>query len=58
MNNNTYNWLFRLFNTPMESSINPLTSTTDKKFIYDYPINITSNGISSDGLITFNIGEE
>ena len=58
MNNNTYNWLFRLFNTPMESSINPLTSTIDKKFIYDYPINITSNGISADGLITFNIGEK
>lgn len=57
MNNNTYNWLFKLFNTPIESSINPLTSTSDNKYIYDYPINIDSNGISADGMIIFDVGE-
>lgn len=57
MNNNTYNWLFRLFTNPIENPINPLTSTADNKYIYDYPININSNGISADGEIIFNIGE-
>ena len=57
MNNNTYNWLFRLFTNPIENSINPLTSTVDHKYIYDYQINIKSNGMLEDGIITFNIGE-
>ena len=57
MNNNTYNWLFRLFTNPIENPINPLTSTADNKYIYDYPININSKGISADGEIIFNIGE-
>ena len=57
MNNNTYNWLFRLFTNPIENSINPLTSTTDNKYIYDYQINIKSNGMLEDGIIKFNIGE-
>lgn len=57
MNNNTYNWLFRLFTNPIENPINPLTSTVDHKYIYDYPININNKGISTDGIIVFNIGE-
>ena len=57
MNNNTYNWLFRLFTNPIENPINPLTSTADNKYIYDYPININSKGISADGEIIFNVGE-
>jgi hypothetical protein len=57
MNNNTYNWLFRLFNTPIESEINPLTSTADNKYIYDYLIKIVSNSELKDGTIIFNIGE-
>ena len=32
MNNNTYNWLFRLFTNPIENPINPLSSTADKKY--------------------------
>ena len=56
MNDNTYNWLFRLFNTPIECDINPLTSTPDDKFIYDYKINIVSNSLLSDGVIMFNVG--
>ena len=57
MNDNTYNWLFRLFTNPIENPINPLSSTADNKYIYDYPIKINSNGISADGIITFNVGE-
>lgn len=57
MNDNTYNWLFRLFTNPIENPINPLSSTADKKYIYDYLININSNGISADGEIIFDIGE-
>lgn len=57
MNNNTYNWLFRLFTNPIENPINPLTSTADKKYIYDYPININTKGITADGVIIFNVGE-
>lgn len=57
MNDNTYNWLFRLFTNPIENPINPLTSTVDHKYIYDYLININNKGISADGVITFNIGE-
>ena len=57
MNNNTYNWLFRLFTNPIENSINPLSSTADNKYIYDYPIKINSNGIIADGIITFDVGE-
>lgn len=57
MNNNTYNWLFRLFTNPIENPINPLSSTADNKYIYDYLININTKGITADGVITFNIGE-
>lgn len=57
MNNNTYNWLFRLFTNPIENPINPLSSTADNKYIYDYPIKINSNGITADGIITFDVGE-
>ena len=57
MNSNTYNWMFRLFNTPIESEINPLSSTVDNKYIYDYLINIVSNSKLKDGEIIFNIGE-
>lgn len=57
MNDNTYNWLFRLFTNPIENPINPLSSTVDKKYIYDYLININTKGITADGVITFNIGE-
>ena len=57
MNDNTYNWLFRLFNTPIESEINPLTSTADNKYIYDYNIKIISNGELEDGIIVFDVGE-
>lgn len=57
MNDNTYNWLFRLFTNPIENPINPLSSTADKKYIYDYLININTKGITADGVITFNIGE-
>lgn len=57
MNDNTYNWLFRLFNTPIESEINPLTSTPDNKYIYDYLIKIVSNNELKDGTIIFNTGE-
>lgn len=57
MNDNTYNWLFRLFNTPVESEINPLTSTADNKYIYDYLIKIVSNSELKDGTIIFNTGE-
>jgi len=57
MNDNTYNWLFRLFNTPIESEINPLTSTPDNKYIYDYLIKIVSNSKLKDGTIIFNTGE-
>lgn len=57
MNNNTYNWLFRLFTNPIENPINPLSSTADKKYIYDYNIKIISNGELEDGVITFNVGE-
>ena len=55
MNNNTYNWLFRLFTNPIENPINPLTATVDNKFIYDYPIKIKTS--LEDGEIIFNIGE-
>lgn len=55
MNNNTYCWLHRLFTNPIENPINPLTATTDNKFIYDYPIKIESS--LEDGKIIFNIGE-
>lgn len=55
MNNNTYCWLHRLFTNPIENPINPLTSTADNKFIYDYPIKIKSS--LEDGEIVFNIGE-
>ncbi len=58
MNSNTYNWMFRLFNTPIESKINPLSSTVDNKYIYDYLINIVSNSKLKDGEIIFDIGEE
>ena len=58
MNDNTYNWLFRLFNTPIELEINPLTSTADNKYIYDYLIKIVSNSELEDGTIIFDIGEE
>ena len=57
MNNNTYNWLFRLFTNPIENPINPLSSTANEKYIYDYKINIKSNGMLEDGIITFNVGE-
>ena len=57
MNDNTYNCLFRLFNTPIESEINPLTSTADNKYIYDYNIKIISNGELDDGIIVFDVGE-
>ncbi len=57
MNNNTYNWLFRLFTNPIENSINPLSSTANEKYIYDYQISIKSNGMLEDGIITFNVGE-
>ena len=57
MNDNTYNWLFRLFNTPIESKINPLTSTPDNKYIYDYLIRLISNNNMEDGIIVFNTGE-
>lgn len=57
MNDNTYNWLFRLFNTPIESDINPLTSTSDNKYLYDYLIKIVSNSELEDGEIIFNIEE-
>jgi len=57
MNDNTYNWLFRLFNTPIESEINPLISTPDNKYIYDYLIKIVSNSELKDGTIIFNTGE-
>ena len=39
----------------VENPINPLTATTDNKFIYDYPIKIESS--LEDGKIIFNIGE-
>ena len=55
MNDNTYNWLFRLFNSITDES--PLSSTSTTKYIYDYPINITPNTTLSDGAIKFNIGE-
>lgn len=58
MNNNTYNWLFRLFNTPIESAINPLTRDIDKIYIYDYEIKIVSNSVLKDGVIVFDIGED
>ena len=57
MNDNTYNWLFRLFTNPIENPINPLSSTADKIYIYDYLININTKGITADGVITFNVGE-
>ncbi len=57
MNDNTYNWMFRLFNTPIESEINPLTSTAVNKYIYDYLIKIVSNSELEDGTIIFDTGE-
>lgn len=57
MNKNTYSWLFRLFNSPLESFTNPLSSTVDNKYIYDYLINIVSNSELTDGTIIFNIGD-
>ena len=57
MNDNTYNWLFRLFNTPIESAINPLTRDIDKIYIYDYEIKIVSNSVLKDGVIVFDTGE-
>ena len=55
MNDNTYNWLFRLFSSITDES--PLSSTPTTKYIYDYSINITSNTTLPDGAIKFNIGE-
>lgn len=55
MNESTYAWMFRLFTSPMEKEINPLTSTLDGKYIYDYPIKI--NNTLSDGIIIFNVGD-
>lgn len=57
MNNNTYNWLFRLFTNPIENSINPLSSTANEKYIYDYLININTKGMLEDGIIIFNVRE-
>lgn len=57
MNDNTYNWLFRLFTNPIENPINPLSSTADNKYIYDYNLKIISNGELDDGIIVFNVGE-
>lgn len=57
MNNNTYNWLFRLFTNPIENPINPLSSTANEKYIYDYLININTKGMLEDGIIIFNVGE-
>ena len=57
MNKNTYSWLFRLFNSPLESFTNPLSSTVENKYIYDYIINIVSNSELTDGTIIFNIGD-
>ncbi len=57
MNKNTYSWLFRLFNSPLESFTNPLSSTVENKYIYDYVINIVSNSELTDGTIIFNIGD-
>lgn len=58
MNKNTYSWLFRLFNSPLESFTNPLSSTVENKYIYDYLIRITSNSELTDGTIIFNIGDK
>ena len=58
MNDNTYNWLFRLFNTPIESAINPLIRNIDKIYMFDYEIKIVSNSILTDGTIVFDIGED
>lgn len=58
MNENTYSWLFRIFTNPIESLINPLTSTSDNKYICDYPIKIVSNNTLEDGTIVFDTGEE
>ena len=51
MNENTYNWLFRLFNTPVNTKISPLTSDVNNKYIYDYPIKFNSD--LKDGQILF-----
>ena len=58
MNEPTYNWLFRLFSifNSSEYETKPLTSTSEKKYLFDYPIKI--NKELSDGIIKFNTGNE
>ena len=53
MNEGTYNWMFRLFNTPIKKETSPLTSDIHNKYLYDYPINIVSNSTLKDGEILF-----
>lgn len=57
MNENTYNWMFRIFNYPVNNNIYPLSSNINGKYLYDYPLNIVSNNIIDDGAIFFYTGE-
>lgn len=56
MNENTYSWLFRLFNTPVNTKSSPLSSTAYNEYLFDYPINIVSNSALEDGKILFEKG--
>ena len=58
MNENTYNWMFRLFNTPVNNKTYPLSSSPDGKTLYDYPIKIVSNNEMKDGEIFYIEGDK
>lgn len=51
MNDNTYNWMFRVFNTPINNGAYPLYSDPSGKYLFDYPIKIVSNNSMNDGEI-------
>lgn len=57
MNENTYNWMFRLFNS-IPNLKNPLSSDANNKYINFCPIIIKSNSVLNDGTIQFFIKED
>lgn len=58
MNDNTYNWMFRIFNFPTNNGTYPLDSYPSGKYLYDYPIMIVNNNELEDGLVIYYTGED
>lgn len=58
MNEETYNWIFRLFSSMPSTIKNPLSSDANNKYINFCPIIIKSNSVLNDGTIQFFIKED